>query len=475
MILSPPGSLPKPAVTFWGAAKSVTGSMHLVEAGGRKLLLDCGLFRGPREESRRRNLEFPFDPHTLDAVILSHAHIDHCGNLPNLVRQGFSGPIYCTPPTRDLLGIMLADSARLHEEDAFVVQVVGGAAEPAFQPLSTRLDTHRALLQCIAVPYEQDYPIGSGMLLRFADAGHILGSAITLLTIPGRGGRDWRLAFSGDLGRRGLPFLREPAPIPPADLILCEATYGGRTHQSVREMADALAVVVRRSAEQGGKVLVPAFSLGRTQVVVHYLRQWMRAGLLPRLPVYVDGSVAADIAEVYLRYPELLLEPVAAALEEDATAPGKDGVHYVRSPQESKELSVQGGPCIIVAPSGMCEGGRIMHYLKENLDDPRSSIVLVSYQAPGSLGRKLLEPRPTVRFHGRQWNLWANVLNIDGFSGHAGHDELLDALGPLAAPGRKVRLVHGEPERAEKLAQSLRVAGFSDVAVPARGETVSLG
>jgi metallo-beta-lactamase family protein len=452
--------------------------MHLVEAGGRKLLLDCGLFRGPREESRRRNLEFPFDPRTLDAVVLSHAHIDHCGNLPNLVRQGFSGPIYCTPPTRDLLGIMLADSARLHEEDAFVVRVVGGANDSrtleGAQPLVTRLDAHRAMLQCVAVPYEQDYAVSPALRLRFADAGHILGSAMTLLTVAGRG-RDWRLAFTGDLGRRGLPFLREPAPIPPADLILCESTYGGRTHQTVKDMAETLAAVVRRSAEQGGKVLIPAFSLGRTQVVVHYLRQWMRAGLLPRVPIFVDGSVAADIAEVHLRYPEYLVEEAAAGLEEDATAPGDEGVHYVRSPEETREVSGRPGACIVVAPSGMCEGGRIMHYLKQNLDDPRCSIVLVSYQAPGTLGRKLLEPKPTVRFHGRHWNLWANVLNIDGFSGHAGHDELLDVLCPLAAPGRKVRLIHGEPERAEVLAAALRGCGFTDVAVPARGETVYLG
>jgi metallo-beta-lactamase family protein len=473
MIVSSTGSLLKPAVTFWGAAQTVTGSMHLVEAGGRRLLLDCGLFRGPRDESRRRNLEFPFDPRSLDAVILSHAHIDHCGNLPNLVRQGFAGPVYCTPPTRDLLGIMLADSARLHEEDAFVVRVLSGAAEPAAQPLGTRLDAHRALLQCVAIPYEQHYEISPGVQLRFFDTGHILGSAMTLLTVAGRG-RDWSLAFSGDLGRRGLPFLREPAPVPPADLILCESTYGGRTHQTVKAMAETLAAVVRRSAEQGGKVLIPAFSLGRTQVVVHYLRHWMRAGLLPRLPIFVDGSVAADIAEVYLRYPEYLVEDAAAGLEEDATAPGAEGVHYVRSLEESKEVSARRGPCIVVAPSGMCEGGRIMHYLKENLDDPRCSIVLVSYQAPGSLGRKLLEPAPAVRFHGRRWNLWANVLAIDGFSGHAGHDELLDMLAPLAAPGRKLRLIHGEPDRAELLAEALRQRGFADVAVPARGEKVEL-
>jgi metallo-beta-lactamase family protein len=456
----------EPTVTFWGAAQSVTGSMHLVDTGTQRLLLDCGLVRGPREEAHPRNSHFPFDPTSIDAVLLSHAHVDHCGNLPNLVRQGFSGPIYCTPATRDLIGIMLADSARIQEENALVAGVMAGRAPAQTRrPLYNRADAERTVQQCLVVPYDQPWDIHPSLQLRFLDAGHILGSAIVSLTIA-QAGRDYRLTFTGDLGRRGFPFLKDPSPVPAADLLISESTYGGRAHDPVESMAERMRDIVVRTRDRGGKVLIPAFSLGRTQVVVHYLQRWMARGVLPRLPIFVDSPLAAEIAHVYQRHPDLLREPPGEVDLE---------VEYLLSPDEARERSMQSDPCIIVASGGMCEGGRIVPHLRLHVDDPRFSIVLVSYQAPQTLGAQLLEKRPSVRFHGRTWNKWAEVVELNGFSGHADHNDFLTLLGPAVSTTKKVRLVHGEPPQAESLANALREQGFPDVAVPHREETVSLG
>jgi metallo-beta-lactamase family protein len=439
--------------------------MHLVEVGPHRILLDCGLYRGPREEARQRNRHFSFDPSSIDAVVLSHAHVDHCGNLPSLVRQGFRGPIYCTPATRDLVDVMLADSARIQEEDAQVATVVHGSRAIDRRPLYTRQDAHHAVEQCVGVPYDQPRALNDAVQLRFRDAGHILGSAVVVLDVL-HGGRDYRITFTGDLGRRGLPFLQEPSAVPAADLVISESTYGGKTHDTVEGMAEKVAGVVARTVSRGGKVLIPAFSLGRTQVVVHYLQQWMRQGVLPALPIYVDSPLAAEIAFVHEQYPDALW------------ADGTDGdvpVEYVLSPHEAQARSQQRDPCVIVASGGMCDGGRIMQHLRQHVDDPRSSVMLVSYQAPQSLGAQLLEKRPTVRFHGRTWNKWAEVVRIEGFSGHADQNDFEALLGPAAEQTGKVRLVHGEPEQADALAERLRLLGFADVDVPAREETVSVG
>jgi metallo-beta-lactamase family protein len=450
----------EPTVTFLGAARSVTGSMHLVEFGRTRLLLDCGVHRGPRAEARERNRSFPFDPASVDAVVLSHAHVDHCGNLPSLVRQGFRGPIYCTPATLDLVAIMLADSARIHEEDAVTAAVVHGTS-PEQAATFTRGDADRTVARCIAVPYGQPFSPAPACEARFLDAGHILGSAITALTFA-RGGHTCRVTFTGDLGRRGMPFVREPSAVPAADLIICESTYGGRVHDTRQAIAAKVGDVVRATAARGGRVLIPAFSLGRTQIVLHYLRRWMREGVVPALPVVVDSPLAVEIAGVYERHRELLACP------DDGTGPP---VHYVGSALEHKELAAQTGPGVVIASGGMCDGGRVMAHLRHHLDDPRSSVMLVSYQAPRTVGAQLLELRPTVRFHGRSWNKWADVVQINGFSGHADHNDFLALMGPAAGDTGRVRLVHGEPPQAEALARALREHGFADVAVPERLET----
>jgi metallo-beta-lactamase family protein len=457
-----------PTVTFWGAAQSVTGSMHLVEFAGFKLLLDCGLVMGRGSEARERNGRFPFEPAEIDAVVLSHAHIDHCGNLPNLVRQGFAGPIYCTPATRDLLGVMLADSARIQEEEAYVESLLGRSEASEF---ITREDVARTVGQCQPVPYDTVRAMHPQVQLRLVDAGHLLGSAMVLLTMAA-GGREYTVTYTGDLGRRGLPFLHHPAPVPEADLLICESTYGGRTHKPLEELAESFAEVVVRTVRRGGKVLIPAFNLGRAQIVVHFLEKWMAQGRLPRVPLYVDSPLAADIADIHRRHPDALVEGRAAVAGQ--AAEGESTVQYVRSLAESRELSTRREPCVIVASGGMCEAGRILRHLQENIDDPRASVVLVSYQAPQSLGRKLLERGPRVHFRGRSWNKWADVVDLKGFSGHADHNDFLKLLSPLAGKTGKVRLVHGDMESAEALSSALRQKGFAEVAIPWRGDKVSV-
>jgi metallo-beta-lactamase family protein len=454
---------PTPAlsVTFWGAARAVTGSMHLVEAAGRRVLLDCGLVRGAHAEAHAPG--FPFDPRTLDAVVLTHAHIDHCGNLPALVRRGFDGPIYCTAATRDLTAVMLADSARIQEERALLAYVTG-RGEPADTP-SSRADADQAVRQCVPLDYEQPVTVGD-VAVRLVNAGHLLGSAMVALAAPGPR-RDRTLTYTGDLGRLDLPLHSPPATVPPADLLLCESTYGGRRHDSVPRTTELLVEIVRRTVGRGGKVLVPAFSLGRTQLVLAVLQAALWRGDLPPVEVFVDSPLAAEITAVYRAHPELL--PPGPA--DPAAFLGGPHIHYVVGRAESQELAERAGPCVIVAASGMCEAGRILHHLKRNVDDPRASVVLVSYQAPHTVGHRLLERGPTVHVHGRTWNKWAEVYELNGFSGHADHADFLALLGPLAGRVGRVRLVHGEPESAAALADGLRGVGFADVAVPGRGDT----
>ncbi|MCI0459727.1 MAG: MBL fold metallo-hydrolase [Gemmataceae bacterium] len=468
-----PTHAPAPAVTFWGAARTVTGSMHLLQVNGRQILLDCGLFQGRRSEARRRNSTFPFEPGTIDAVVLSHAHIDHCGNLPNLVRQGFRGPIYCTAATADLLAVMLADSAKIQEEDAAYLNRKRERGEPPIEALYRRQDVHRTARLVQPLPYEKPFDLGGGMEVRLVEAGHLLGSAMVGLRLD-VGGREQRLTFTGDLGRRGLPILRDPAPVPQGALLISESTYGGRTHPPTDLLADSLAEVIRRTLDRGGKVLVPAFSLGRTQTIVYFLHQLINQGRLAELPVFVDSPLAVSATEVFRLHPECFDEETALLLEDQPNLFGGGRVRYVESVEESKQLNARREPCVIVSASGMCESGRILHHLKHNIEDPRTTVLIIGFQAPDTLGRRLVEKRPEVRIHNKTWKLRAEVAVLNGFSSHADHNELLAALEPLAGTAGQVCLVHGEEKPAEALAADLRGRGFAEVLIPNRGETVQL-
>ena len=473
---TPPDAPPpaEPTLTFWGAAGGVSGSMHLIEVGNHKILLDCGLHQGKREEARQRNAHFPFHPHQIDAVVISHAHIDHVGNLPTLVRQGFSGPVYCTPPTRDLLRVMLADSAKIQEEDAAHLNIARNYAEPWVQPLYAHADVEKAFRQVVQVPYGRDFDVTRMVRMKFVEAGHILGSAMVCITAAGPD-RDRTLTFSGDMGRRGMPILKPTAPIPPADVLVCESTYGNRLHRSFEETVEKLYAVIRDTVERGGKVLIPAFSLGRTQLIVHVLQTGLRQGKIPNVPLYVDSPLASEVAEVYRAHPNSLSDEIAQALREGHGLLGGDGVTYIRDFEESTLLATRPGPAVVIASSGMCDAGRIQQHLKQLVDDPRCSIVLVSYQAQGTTGRRLLENKPTVKFQGRDWNKWIEVHHLDGFSGHADRDDFIAYLGGLTDKVGKVRLIHGEREQAEALAETLRGLGFPDVSVPAPGDRVVIG
>jgi len=468
------GKVKEPTLTFWGAAGGVTGSMHLLEVGNHKVLLDCGLHQGRREEARQRNSHFPFHPDQIDAVILSHAHIDHCGNLPTLVRQGFNGPIFCTPPTRDLLSVMLADSAKIQEEDAAHINIARNYAEPWVQPLYAHIDVERAVKQVVPLPYGKEIDVTRSVRFRFIEAGHILGSAMVYLSVSGPE-RERTLSFSGDMGRRGLPILKPTGEIPPADVLVCESTYGNRLHRSFAETVEKFFAAIRDTIAREGKVLIPAFSLGRTQLIIHVLQVGLREGRIPRIPVYVDSPLAEEVAEVYRSHTNSLSPEIAQALKEGHGLLGGDGVTYVRDFEESTLLATRPGPAVIIASSGMCDAGRIQQHLKQLVDDPRCTIVLVSYQASGTVGRKLLETKPTVRFQGRDWNKWIEVMHLDGFSGHADKNDFEKYLAPLAGKVGRVRLIHGERDQAEALAEMLRGLGFSDVAVPSPGDRVVIG
>jgi metallo-beta-lactamase family protein len=462
-----------PIVTFWGAAQMVTGSMHLLESGSTKVLLDCGLYQGRREESRQRNAQFPFHVRQIAAVLVSHAHIDHCGNLPSLVRHGFVGPIFCTPATRDLLAVMLADSAKIQEEDAAYLNIQRNYPEPSIEPLYTRYDVDRVLSQVVAIDYDRPREVRRGLTFKFLEAGHVLGSAMIHVTIDN--GKPHTLTFTGDLGRRSLPLLRHTAPIPPAEVLVCESTYGNRTHEPIAVTAAKLYDAINRTIDRGGKVLIPAFSLGRTQLVIHFIHKGILENRIPRIPVYVDSPLAADITGVYETHPDALDDEGRQMLADGVGILGGDVVTYIREFEDSIRISRRPDPAIVIASSGMCDAGRILHHLKEHVDDPRCTIILVSYQAYGTTGRRLIEKSPTVKFLGREWNKWIEVVHLDGFSGHADRADFLAYLGPLAGEVGKVRLIHGEREQAESLAEALREIGFPDVGVPGPGDVVELG
>ncbi len=458
-----------PAVVFWGATRTVTGSMHQVEANGKNVLLDCGFFQGRRAESYHRNRDFPFRAKDIDAVILSHAHVDHCGNLPNLVRRGFSGPIYCTPATRALASVMLGDAAKIQEEDANYLNHRRDRGEPKVEPLYDGRDVYRTLTKLQAVRYGKPFEVVKGMEATFVDAGHLLGSAMIGVRIESSSGVR-RLSFTGDVGRPGLPILRDPEAIPPCDLLISESTYGGHTHEPVTETADQLGEVVRRTAARGGRVIIPAFAVGRTQTVVYFLHQLMSAGKLPDIPIFVDSPMATRGTEVFREHTECYDEETLALVNEYPDLFGEKYVHYVEKVNESVKLNQRPGPCVIISSSGMCEAGRILHHLRHGLGNPANTVLIAGYQAADTLGRRLVEKRSEVRVLGRLVEVKAEIIVLNGLSAHADHNDLLRMIGPLG-PQTRVRLVHGEPERAAALAEGLKGIGFADVAIPDRGES----
>jgi len=458
-------------LTFLGAARTVTGSMHLVEANGQRILLDCGLFQGRRAEAARRNLNLPFERHCVNAVILSHAHIDHSGNLPTLTRGGFVGEIVCTAATRDLVSIMLRDSAHIQEKDTeFVNKIRARHSEPSVEPLYTLADAEQSIQYLVGRSYNRWFELTDGVRAIFYDAGHILGSAISVLELN-ENGRTIRLGFSGDLGRRGMPILRDPNVISDVDCLIVESTYGDRRHGPLTEAEDKLAEVVNATYARRGKVIIPALAVGRTQEIVYALHRLLHAGRIPALPVFVDSPLAVDATEIFRLHPECFDAETQSFLRQDDPF-GFRQLHYFRDVEDSMRLNTWDEPMIIISASGMCEAGRILHHLKHNVGDPRNTILLVSFQAAHTLGRKLADGWEKVRIFGEEYTVRARVERIDGLSAHADREDLLWWIGQAKGYLKKVFVVHGEESQSLALADGIRALGVPEVMVPEPGEQV---
>jgi metallo-beta-lactamase family protein len=456
------------SITFLGAAGTVTGSMHLLESDGRRVLLDCGLFQGLKELRLRNWRDFPFDPQRLDAVVLSHAHIDHSGAVPLLVRRGYRGPIYCTAATADLLGVLLPDSAHLQEEDAERANRRGYSKHKPALPLYTTADADRALSQLEHAPYDRAFAAARDVTVTYRRAGHILGAATVAVATGGS-----RLVYSGDLGRFGRPILPDPEPVPEADVLLVESTYGDRVH--VRGTDEALAAVVRQTAQQGGALLVPAFVVDRTQEVLWLLQRLEEQGRIPALPVYVDSPSATEVTEIYHRH----IEDLDAQMRHDLSD-GEDPLRtkrctFCRTADESKRLNDLHGPIIIISASGMATGGRILHHLQHRLPDERTTVLLVGYQAAGTRGRSLQDGAKTVRMFGAEVPVRARVETIHGLSAHADQQEILRWLGGFRRPPHRTYLVHGETASAAGLAVAIRDRYRWTVHIAQDGERVEVG
>jgi metallo-beta-lactamase family protein len=464
-------------ITFHGAAREVTGSQHLIEVNDRRILLDCGMFQGHRSDTYDRNLHFPFDPKTIDAVVLSHAHIDHSGNIPNLVKQGFAGHIWCTAATRNLCVYMLLDSGHIQESDAeFVNKKRARDGEPPIEPLYTRADAQAALPQLSGIGLHRPITVSDGVAVTFHNAGHILGSAFVTLDIKEFAtGKQWRLIFSGDVGRPGMAILPDPELPEGADILIMESTYGDRLHQAKDEARRELRDIVREAVRHRGKVIIPAFAVGRTQEIVYTLNQLEAEGSIPPVQIFVDSPLAVNATEVFRMHPEEWDQETMAFLQGGKRSNPFDSpnIEYVREAVRSKQLNYVKEPAIIISANGMAENGRILHHLKNNIEDADNTILFVSFQAENTLGRKLVEGARRVRIFGEEYPVKARVAYIDGYSAHADQAELLAWSRPLVSSRlQQAYLVHGEPTSAFKLAELLREAGMPEPVVPERGQSV---
>lgn len=460
-------------LTFEGAAQTVTGSKYLLEVNNSRLLIDCGLFQGKRADTYDRNLHFNFDPKTIDAVLLTHAHIDHSGNLPNLVKMGFSGPIYATPPTVTLGNIMLQDSAHIQEADTeYINKKRKRRGEPPVEPLYTKADALQAIEQYYPVNYDQPFSPVPNVTVTFRNAGHLLGSAAIRLDIVENGEKK-SIWFSGDIGRIDLPLLPEPVLPSDVDYMVMECTYGSRHHDSVEQAYNDFRDVMVSTIQKRGKVIIPAFAVGRTQEIVYFLNQLISDRTIPAVPVYVDSPLAVEASKIFRSHPEYFDKETFEFIRE-AKHPALDfkGLTYVASVDESKRLNDMDGPMVIISASGMAEAGRILHHLRNNIENPRNTILIVGWQAPHTLGRRLEEKEKQVRIFGQLFDVRAEIRKITGLSAHAGQDLLLKYALAVKDRVKKVYLVHGEPEAASVFQEKLKSNGMHQVEYPEWNQVV---
>jgi metallo-beta-lactamase family protein len=459
-------------ITFHGAARTVTGSQHLLEINGKKIMLDCGLFQGKRKEAFERNRSDFCMGKEIDALILSHAHIDHSGRIPCLVRNGFRGDIFCTSATRDLCAVMLMDSAFIQEKDVeFVNKRRLKNRQMPFEPLYTQKDVARSMEQFVGLSYNRSHQLFPGVHLTLADAGHLLGSAHIILDLDDQDtGKSRRLVFSGDIGRPGIPIIRDPTPLTDgADILIMESTYGNRTHPPYVETDKELARIVNETVHRGGTLLIPAFAVGRTQQLVYSLHKLHSSGAIPALPVFVDSPLATRTTDIFKLHPEVYDAEIREfLLTDDDNNPFAFGkLQYTQSVEQSKALNERKGPMIIISASGMMEGGRILHHLRSRIEDPRNTILITGWQAPNTLGRRIIEKEPVVRIYGDEFQVRAQVEVETGLSGHADHDGLMDFVRVMGKRPEQTFIVHGEEEASQTLAHDLRTElGLQNVVIP---------
>ena len=463
-------------LSFHGATRSVTGSRHLVQIPGCNVLMDCGLFQGRREEAEHQNRRLGFDPKSVGAVLLSHAHIDHSGALPVLAKYGFSGKVHVTPATGDLTTVMLEDSAHIQENDcSYVNKEERRRGKQCIRPFYDTDDVRKIARQFHSARYGDTIKIAPRITASFHDAGHILGSAVVRLKYTHRGNTT-TILFTGDLGRKSMPILRDPAPPPPCDILIIESTYGDRLHEQNREdMTAKAAEVVTHIRKTDGKIIVPAFAVGRTQEVVMRIKDMVTEGRIDPLPIYIDSPLAFKATQIFRRHPECYDEETTKTFSADGDPFAARYIHYVSSIEDSKRLNITKGPCVIIAASGMCEGGRILHHLKHAIQDEANVIAIVGFQAEHTLGRRLVEGWDVVPIFGVPTPRLAQVVRFNGFSAHADRNDLLDYVRSVTPPPEKVFVVHGEEKQALSLAAAIQSehAGI-EVVVPEQGSVHEL-
>ncbi|MFH1876381.1 MAG: MBL fold metallo-hydrolase [Candidatus Omnitrophota bacterium] len=459
---------------FCGGARTVTGSMHLLSVDRTHVLFDCGLFHGRRDEFYSVNSNFSFNPQNLAACVLSHAHIDHCGNLPTLIKKGYRQHVFATPPTKELCRYMLPDSGYVQEEDVkFVNKINKGKGIPPRSPLYTKPEAEAALKYVRSLEYHTRYALTREVDLTFFNSGHILGAAVPVFDIKTGTARPTRIAYAVDLGRYNMPLMRDPEAPKNVDYLIIESTYGARTHASIEAAEDELADTITRTARRGGKVIIPSFALERTQLIVYFINQLIRKNKIKKIPIYVDSPLAVNLTEVFRQNWEYFDEDIKQAYSHDDDILGSDNINYVTSVDESKHLNEETRPLIIISASGMCENGRILHHLKNNIENPNNTIVVVGFMAKETLGRRIVEREQTVKIFGHPYQLRAQVVTLNAFSSHADKDGLVEYVKNFDDTLKKVFIVHGDEEQSEVLRTNLKKINLK-VQVPAKDEIVFL-
>jgi metallo-beta-lactamase family protein len=459
-------------IQFIGAAQTVTGSQHLLSINGKKILLDCGLYQGKRKEAFEINRTFKYSPSEIDVILLSHAHIDHCGKIPGLVKNGFNGPIYTTAATVDLCQIMLRDSAHLQERDIYVVNKIRKKQHKnPFEPLYDFDDVEKAMDQFIGVQYSRAIEVAPGVMATYWDAGHILGSAGILLEVN-ENGKNYRIGFSGDIGRNNMPIIRNPNVLRDLDLLIMESTYGNRLHEVADEVEEEVSQIVKSVVERGGKIIIPSFAVGRTQLLVYVLHKLFDQNRIPVIPIYVDSPLAVEATKVYQTHPECYdRETYRIFIQSNQDPFGFGRLTYIKNVEQSKELNDKQEPCIIISASGMAEGGRVLHHLANNIENKKNLILFVGYAAAHTLARKIIDGETEVNIFGEPHKVKAEVRTMDYFSAHADQAELINYL-KLNDKNRlkNIFLVHGEEEQALPFREKLLQKGFKNVDFPQSGE-----